>query len=306
MRAPAVVLAPLFAALLAGCGPETPRRAASDQVTDGVVDEGAAWPLLLQHCLRSPACDPASDFGKGAGEASNVVGSAAWFAQSKERVTEGAEDYGAKAEINLFGLRAVGGKAGRPLTLDELPDNLGGAKAKRTTLSIDYRAPSGALEPYFLQVISPYLTGLADGLDEATLEISGSAGVIFVAMAGAMDAPVTPVNGGYRAPKSAIFYASRNLRDEPLPKLLEAVARGDTLSVKLTAHGETLMVDVLYTDGSATALAQAGAAVDDPEIASPIVERCARFADKPDEFWKIADVTPALLVCDPRLAEQRR
>jgi hypothetical protein len=291
---------------LAGCGPETPTRAASDNVVAGVVDEGAAWPLLLQHCLRSVACDPASDFGTGAGEASNAVGSVAWFAQSKARVTEGAEDYGAKAEINLFGQRAVGGKAGRPLTLDELPDNLGGAKAKRATLSLEYRAPSGALEPYFLQFVSPHLAGLAEGIDEAVLEVKGSSGLLFSATAGAMDVPETPVNGNSRPPKAVTFFVSRNLRDEPLPQLLEAIAKGDTLSVRLVSQGETVMVDALYTDGFGVALEQAGAAVNDPEIARPVVERCAAFAGKPDAFWKIADVTPAFLVCDPRLAEQRR
>ncbi len=291
---------------LASCGPEERTRAASDNVVAGVVDKGAAWPLLLAHCLRATSCDPMSDFGTGVGEASNVIGSVAWSAQSKARVTEGAADYGAKAEVNLFGQRAVGGKAGRPLTIDELPDNLGGAKAKRTTLSIEYRAPSGAFEPYGLQVISPHLTGLADGLDEAVLEIKGSAGLLFSDTAGAMDAPVTRVNGGYAPPKSTIFFLSRNLRDEPLPDLLAAIAKGETLSVRLVSKGETVMVDALYTDGFGAALEQAGAAVNDPVISRPVVERCARFADKPDEFWKLADVTPALLVCDPRLAERRR
>lgn len=291
---------------LASCGPEQQTRAASDNVVAGVVDKGAAWPLLLAHCLRATSCDPMSDFGTGAGEASNAIGSVAWSAQSKARVIEGAADYGARAEINLFGMRAVGGKVGRPLTIDELPDNLGGAKAKRTTLSIEYHAPSGTLEPYGLQVISPHLTGIADGLDEAVLEINGSAGLLFSDTAGAMDAPVTRVNGGYAAPKSTIFFFSRNLRDEPLPQLLDAIKKGETLSVRLVSKGETVMVDALYTDGFGAALEQAGAAVNDPEIARTVVERCARFADKPDDFWKIADVTPALLVCDPRLAEQRR
>ena len=291
---------------LASCGPEQQTRAASDNVVAGVADKGAAWPLLLAHCLRATSCDPMSDFGTGAGEASNAIGSVAWSAQSTARVTEGAEDYGAKAEINLFGQRAVGGKAGRPLTIDELPDNLGGAKAKRTTLSIEYRAPSGAFEPYGLQVISPHLTGLADGVDEAVLEIKGSAGLLFSDTAGGMDAPVTRVNGNYTPPKSTIFFLSRNLRDEPLPQLLDAIAKGETLSVRLVSKGETVMVDALYTDGFGAALEQAGAAVSDPEIARSVVDRCTRFADKPDEFWKLADVTPALLVCDPRLAEQRR
>ena len=43
----------------------------------------------------------------------------------------------------------------------------------------------------------------------------------------------------------------------------------------------------------------------DPEIAKTVHDRCVRFNDKKDEFWKIADVTPALLVCDPRTPEQR-
>jgi hypothetical protein len=109
--------------------------------------------------------------------ASNSVGSVAWFAQVREKVGEGGQDYGAKAELSVFGMRGVGGKAGRPLTLDELPDNLGGARAKRSTLTIDYRAPSDVLEPYGLQIISPFLTGVAAGVEEAKLEIVGADGV---------------------------------------------------------------------------------------------------------------------------------
>lgn len=293
--------------LLAACGPETPRRAASDNVTAGIDDAGAAWPLLLHHCLRSPGCDPMSDFGGGAGEASNAVGSVAWFVQTRDRVLEGAEDYGAKAELSLFGARPVGGKAGRPLTIDELPDNLGGSRAKRSTLTLEYRAPSGAFEPYFLQFTSPHITQLAQGLDAAKLEIVSANGVLFSTMAGGMDAPVTPVNGGQKAPEAMYFYASRNLRDEPLPQLMAALARGDSLSVRLSApNGDYLLQDALYSDGYASAVEQVGAVLADPEIDQPIVERCARFAGKGDESWKLADVTPALLTCDPRLPEQRR
>lgn len=292
---------------LAACDPAAPGRAASDKVTDGAADAGAAWPLLLQHCLRAPDCDPASDFGDGGGEASNVVGSVAWFAQTKERVTEGAQDYGAKAELSLLGARPVGGKAGRPLTIDELPDSLGGVRAKRGSLVIEYRAPSGALEPYGLQFTSPHLADVADTLDEATLELVGAGGVLFSTVAGGMPAPQAPVNGAYTPPKSVIFYASRNLRDEPLPQLLAALAKGEALSVRLKAgNGDMLLQDALYADGFDAALTQAGASLGDPEIARPIVDRCSRFAGKPDAFWKLADVTPALLVCDPRLAEQRR
>ncbi len=293
--------------LLAACGPEEKARAGSDAVVEGVADKGAAWPLLLRHCLSSATCDPMSDFGDGSGEASGVAGSVTWFFQTRERAGEGAQDYGAKAEINLFGMRANGGPAGRPLTIDELPDNLGGAKAKRTTLSFEYRAPSAALEPYFLQVVSPHITQVAEGVADARLEIRGADGVLFAAEAAGMEAPKTAVNGGYDPPESMIFQVSRNLRDEPLPQLMAALERGDTLSVKLlAADGRSLLQDVLYTDGFTSALGRAGEAASDQEIGRPIVERCARFADEDDAFWKIADVTAALVACDPRLPEQRR
>ena len=295
------------AILLAACGPEETSRAASDAVVEGVADKGAAWPLLLRHCLSSAHCDPMSNFGDGTGEASGVAGSTAWFFQTSDRAGEGAQDYGAKAEINLFGMRANGGPAGRPLTIDELPDNLGGAKAKRTTVSFEYRAPSGALEPYFLQIVSPHITKVAAGVTDARLEIRGADGVLFTAEAVGMEAPKTAVNGGYDPPESMIFHVSRNLRDEPLPQLMAAIETGDTLSVKLlAADGRSLLQDVLYTDGFASALTRAGEAGADEAIARPIADRCARFADKDDAFWKIADVTAGLVVCDPRLPEQRR
>jgi hypothetical protein len=37
-----------------------------------------------------------------------------------------------------------------------------------------------------------------------------------------------------------------------------------------------------------------------------VADRCARFVGEADAFWKLADVTAALAVCDPRLPEQRR
>lgn len=296
-----------LAALPAACGPEGKQRAASDAVVADVPDAGAVWPLLLAHCQRSPSCDPMSDFGDGAGEASNSVGSVVWVALAREKAGEGPEDYGAKAELGLFGMRGAGGKAGRPLTLDELPDNLGGARARRATLAIEYRTPSGTLEPYFLKVISPYLTGLAEGVDEASLEIVGKDGVLFSATAGGMAAPETPVNGGYKAPASSVFYASQNIRDEPVPKLLAALAAGESLSLRLkAADGETMLQDALYADGYAAALEQAGAALKDPALSQPVAARCAPLMGKPDDFWRVANVTPASLVCDPRLAEQRR
>lgn len=297
----------LVAMAATACEPAGPQRAASDAVTADVANTGAAWPLLLQHCLRSAGCDPMSDFGDGAGEASNSVGSVVWFAQARDKVGEGGEDYGAKAELSVFGIRGVGGKAGRPLSVDELPDNLGGARARRAALTIDYRAPLDVLEPYALQVISPYLTGVADGVAEAKLEIVGAEGVLFSTVAGGMAAAETPVNGGYKAPRAMVFYASRNIRDEPLPKLLAALTKGESLSLRLkTAGGETMLQDALYADGYAAALEQASAALNDAGIAKPIVERCTPLMNKDDAFWRAANIVPASLVCDPRLPDHRR
>ncbi len=300
----------LLAAVLAtACEPTGPQRAASDAVVADVDDKGAAWPLLLQHCLRSPNCDPMSNFGDGAGEASNTIGSVAWFVQVREKVGEGGQDYGAKAELSLFGGRSIGGKAGRPLTIDELPDNLGGARAKRSTLTIDYRAPSDVLEPYGLQVISPFLTGVAAGVEEAKLEIAGAEGVLFSVMAGGMAAAETPVNGGYKAPDAMVFFASQNIRDEPLPKLLAALAKGESLSLRLkSADGETMLQDALYADGYAAALEQASAALNDAGITKPIVERCAPLMNKDDAFWRtsLSSFPSTSHVCDPRLPDQRR
>ena len=89
----------------------------------------------------------------------------------------------------------------------------------------------------------------------------GADGVLFTAEAGGMEAPKTAVNGGYDPPESMIFYVSRNLRDEPLPQLMAAMAEGETLSLRLlAADGRSLLQDVIYTDGYESALARAGEA----------------------------------------------
>jgi hypothetical protein len=88
---------------------------------------------------------------------------------------------------------------------------------------------------------------------------------------------------------------------------MAALVKGDTLSVKLLAtDGRPLLQDVLYTDGFESALARAGVAAGDEALKRPIVERCTQFADRDEAFWKVADVTAALVVCDPRLPERRR
>ena len=294
--------------LAAACGPEGKARAASDAVVADAASPGQAWPLMLQHCLRSPNCDPATDFGKGAGQASGLAETVAWFAETKDVVKEGGEDYGAALTISAYGTRGSGGTAGRPLTIDELPDSLTGANAKRSTLSIEYRTPGGGgPEPYGLAFRSAWVELNDKTLDEAKLEISGKAGVLLSEAAGAMPPMEEPANGERAAVKPIVFFYPRNLRDDVLPKLMDALKAGETLSLKLTApDGGMILQDAIYAFGYDAALRQGTGSLTDPEIAKPIAERCQRFVDKPDEFWKLADVTPALLVCDPRTPEQRR
>jgi len=292
---------------LAACVPEMPAISESAKVVEKAENPTVAQAFMRQHCLRSPACDPTTDYGQGVGQASGVAGSAAWFAESKDVVKEGGADYGAALTLSAYGTRGQGGAAGRPLTIDELPDTFNGSKAKRSTLAIAYRMPGGGMaEAYGLQFISPYITMTAP-LEEAKLEIRGQAGLLYEAEAGAMTAKKEPVNGRVKPPESVTFFVSRNLRDEPLPQLMAALKAGETLSVKLlAANGDLLLVDALYAHGFESALKQGTDALVDSEIARPIIERCARFASEPDEFWKLADVTPALLVCDPRPPELRR
>lgn len=293
--------------VLAACEPEMPAISDSVKVIEKAENKAVAQAFMRQHCLRSPACDPTTDYGQGAGQASGVAGSAAWFAETKDAVKEGGADYGAALTLSAYGTRGAGGPAGRPLTIDEAPDTFNGPKAKRSTLAIEYRTPGGgAPEAYGLQFISPYIT-MTTPLEDAKLEIRGQAGLLYEAEAGAMPVKKEPVNGRAKPPEAVTFFVSRNLRDEPLPQLMAALQAGETMSVKLLApNGDLLLVDALYAYGYESALKQATDSLADPEIAKSIIERCARFASEPDAFWKLADVTPALLVCDPRPPELRR
>lgn len=322
--------------LAAACGPEGPKSAASERVVAASDNPGAMWPLMLQHCLRSPNCDPMSDFGQGAGQASGVAGQVNWFVESAGVVKEGGQDYGASIKLSLHATRGRGGAAGRPLTIDETVSSLRGTNARRTTLTIEYRTPGGgAPEPYGLALMSAQLklpasnlkaaksqqaladmTGAyvdamkwPDGEGGAKIEITGKAGVVFSGYSWGMAA------ADLRDDKDAlergfepwVFYVPRNIRDEPVAALLEAIDAGETLGLRITApDGGVMLSDAIYTAGYAGALREATQALADPELARPIAERCARFETERPEFWKTADVTAALRVCDPRTAEQRQ
>src|SRR6185503_14955983 len=159
----------IVAVLLCGCWQKTADRAESDNVVAGADDPGALWPLVLQHCVRSPNCDPHEDFGQGEGQASGVVGQAAYFVESADVVKEGGQDYGASITLSLYATRAQGGKAGRPLTIDEGPDDLRATNARRSTLSIEYRTPGGgAPEPYFLTLHSAQVALTVPDIAKAT------------------------------------------------------------------------------------------------------------------------------------------
>jgi hypothetical protein len=321
-----------LALALAGCGPSGSREAESRRVVAQAENPGAAWPIMLAHCMRSQACDPLSDFGQGAGQASGQVDAAAWFAETRDAVKEGGEDYGAAIAINLFGVRGEGGAAGRPITMEEAPSNLRGPVARRSTLSIEYRTPVGLKpEPYALQILTPHFNLAVPGaetvkgdaaLEAATsahvdalrwdggnvgarLEIGGKAGVLFAAYSTGM--AKTPGDGETRSFMPWQFFASRNLRDEPLPDLLAALEAGETLTLKVTTpDGAQALGDIIYTRGYSEALREATEALSDAEIARAIPQRCARFSKEKPEFWKVADVTAALRVCDPRSVEERR
>jgi len=332
-----VIVAGLAALMLvAACGPEGPKRAASERVVAASANPGAMWPLMLQHCLRTRSCDPMSDFGQGAGQASGSVEQATWFAESADVVKEGGQDYGASIKLNLHGTRGQGGKAGRPLTIDETVSDLRGANARRSTLTIEYRTPGGgAPEPYGLAFMSAQLrlpvpnmqvaksqealadmTGAfveamkwPDGEGGAKVEIAGKAGVVFSGYSWGIAAADISDNEEAleRGFEPWVFYVPQNIRDEPVTALLNAIGAGETLSLKITApDGGVMLSDAIYTAGYAGALREATEALADPELARPIAERCARFEAERPEFWKIANVTAALRVCDPRTVEQKQ
>jgi hypothetical protein len=331
-----IVLGLTVGILVAGCGPEGPQRAASERVVKDAANPGAMWPVMLQHCLRGPGCDPMSDFGQGAGQASGSIGQADYFVESADVVKEGGQDYGGAITISLYAMHGQGGKAGRPLTIDETVSNLRGTNARRSRVSIEYRTPGGGPpEPYSLALMPTQLrlqvpgievaksqealadaTGTfveamkwPDGGGGARVEITGKSGIVFsgyswgIAAADIFDNKEA-VKRGF---EPWVFYVPQNIRDEPLPQLLAAIEAGETLGLKITApDGGVMLSDAIYTDGYAEALREATAALADPELAKPISERCQRFAKERQEFWKIADVTAALRVCDPRTPEQRQ
>jgi hypothetical protein len=329
-----------LAGLLASCGPDTrPKQAMSNRVVKDEPNSGVLWPVMLQHCLRKPDCDPMSDFGQGAGQASGVAGSSVYFVESADVVREGGEDYGAALTLSVYGPRGQGGAVGRPLTLDESPANLRGTNARRSTLTVEYRTPGGgAPEPYvfsfrsaltavgvpgvsaartqeaIMNATSAYLDTLKWPDDSspdafgAKLTITGEKGRVLLTgytsgiAYGALTPDAEAVRRGF---EPWWFYVGRNLRDEPAADLMKALMAGEPVSFTLTTpSGAVILEDGVYTDGLADALKLGSEALADPLLAAPLTERCAATAGMPDTCWDLARLTPIERSCDTRTAQQ--
>lgn len=313
-------------ALVTACGPDeaTQPAAARAQMREDP-RLAAAWPLLLQHCLRTPLCDPMAQIGDGAGEASGAVGDVVWRAH-------GADGAG-EVTISLLAIRGRGGAAGRPLSSTETPANLRARRDRAAWLSLAYQIATEEAEEVAATMLlrSPHLVLAVPGGAQATsrraLEditrthvqsLTWSDGEVGarIAVIGASGPVVTTTTVGAAAASTMTDADALRLGAEPWlfetgplsppAALLDALRAGDTLSLRITVpDGGVILTDAFYSGGYAVALQQATTALTDPEIAQPIAERCARFASEPDSFWMVANVSPALLVCDPRTPEQR-
>lgn len=286
----------LVSLALAGSGMAcAPPAAAPSNAQVKKATRSEAWPQMLAHCLRSPACDPMADVGTGAGEASNHAGEVTWFARA------GAD---ATLMIGLHASRGRGGEAGRTLTIDEQPDSLAGHLSRRSTLMLRFNAqPDKAPQLAGISFRSAWVEPADRTAQDYVVEISGKAGLL-------LTEPAKPVPVGHPAGMKGLspvtIQFARSADSGALRMLLSAQRADETLTLKITSpSGKVLLTDVIYALGYESALGQASAAVSDPEIAATISERCARFASEPDRFWAEADVTPALQVCDPRLPQER-
>ncbi len=329
-------------ALLGACEDKSlPRVAQASHVAEDNPDHGALWPILLQHCLRSPSCDPMSKFSEGAGQASNFIGAVNYFVESADIVKEGGRDYGGRITLSMIAPRGDGGAAGRPLTLDETASDLRGPRNRQSWLSIEYRAPSGEPEPYFLAFRSAqiaikvpgvetlktqdaisnrtgdYLAGLswgkgADGDDRAgaMVEIRGEAGVLLTgySIGLALGGKVKDEDAAKRGFEPWSFYVSRNLRDDKaeLANLMKAITSGETLTLTIAAPNGAILQDAIYTTGFPAALKEGSAALKDPRLSQALTQRCAPYIGQGAMVWNELDVAPANHTCDPRSSDQRQ
>jgi len=283
-------------ALTGACAP--PVAAPNAQVKQAARSD--AWPQMLAHCLRSPDCDPMAGVGGGGGEASNHAGEVTWFAR-----TSADKGTVSMLVVGLHASRGRGGEAGRTLTIDEQPDSLAGHLSRRSSLMLRFTVqPGKAPQLAGISFRSAWVEPADKAAQDYVVEISGKAGVLLKEPGRAV--PVSYPAGMKGLSPVTIDFA-RDADSAALRRLSAAKLDGETLGLKITdASGKVLLSDVIYSLGYESALQQAGAALADPEIAATISDRCARFAGEPDTFWAVANVAPALLVCDPRLPQERR
>jgi len=320
--------------LLAACGPPpgTPKRANASKVAENHPQAALLWPAMLQHCLRSPECDPMSKFSEGAGQASGIEGSATWFA---ERTEEG----GSRILVSFHGYRGQGGEAGRPLASSETPRNLRGRRDNRSWVTVDYRIADGRAVAMAVRLRSPQVvfTGLAetggvrrqaqatqefaaalrwpDGQQGARLELAaardgGTPATVLSVQAIGSDAGALLEDREMVALPSTpwLFDLTLDLAKSPgaADALLGAIGRGDPLAFRILTPTGAILRDSVYTDGLEAALTAAQAALDDPAIAQPLTERCLPYVSEPMSFWsETPDVSPAAQTCDSRTPEQR-
>jgi hypothetical protein len=277
-------------AILAGCdaGPERPRRAPAAAAFADRAAGANDWPILLQHCLKSPDCDPIRDLGDGAGEASGARRAVVYRARTS--------DGGDSAEISAFGWGGDGGDGGRPLSPEETPASLRFPTESRSWLTVRLSPGPTGLEPVSALLQSAHVR-LADAVDgdapdraervrkaaAATAAYHGGRGArIRLSRAGAALA-----EGFARGEASATLLTrdgSEALAFEPwrfrvvapvTPALLEALVDGAPLDFEIRDGQDRLVLrDRVLTGGFSEAVAAAASALADPRIAEPVSKRC--------------------------------
>jgi hypothetical protein len=314
-----------------------PLVANSHEVVEGHLREGELWPILFQHCARTRSCDPMSNFGEAAGQASGFEQDATWYAETAAAVPEDGAIYGPRVIVTFSSLSEWGGPGGRPLTRQETPANLRAPIARQTWLSIEHRMPAEDLVPYYAtlrtaQVRIPLAPGAADETREmlrarteaeisgwvwsdgrrgARIELSTSDGErLWGGYSLGFDARANLEEDAWKAlgAEPWFFDLSINRYGEPvvLNAVLEAVRRGSQLRLYVASPKGAMLTDDFETAGLADALGAALQALADPAIEQPLPVRCLPLLDLPPAQWTIDVASPAMRTCDARTRDQRR
>ncbi len=326
----------LAALAAAACGDhgDLPMRAPSIRVAQDHPLADQLWPALLQHCRRNPSCDPMSDFGLGAGEASGIEGYSTWFAESPA-VLENGDEFGPRIRVSLSAYRGVGGDAGRPLALAEREANLRAFRDGQSRLTIEYRASGGKLAPYFFSVRTQQLVLGVPGVEpemsreelvaasgayveswvwpdgERGAEIELVADDEVVLRARSVGNPSRTTWSGEEPEEIGfepwVFVAQGALGEEAGAGLLEALTGDGFIKMTVRAPDQRVVFsDSFAAGGHEQALAAALEALRDPEARLALTERCAPFVAWDNDDWARAEVSPAQKTCDPLTSFSRQ